>query len=350
MKPVLSTGPDLVIRPSGIWNSRAPFHNWLLAYKSINRSYELTIVGTERTEFDLVALARKGRSTKKFFGKGGSARGAKAWLAYRAALGKTPDGELLVPTTAMLIGDLEEIRVAMRQSTLVRLYSAFEAFVNCWLLNRLLSKLETGLSWTPAERAMAARLSPTRGSGLALHASDIWKALPDVVTHLRSVPHVFRDPSTGKVLTEPISSSVQAYAAIEFWRTFRNLIVHSGGFCTPRFYRQSAEFWNSCFPPAGDFLPPLAVRISVPLFDKMLQSCQLALYRAALALSDLLEASSGGRRGHPWAPAPKPTPPVLFAGPVPALLLVGDHEASYANWKFQADTWATKTEVPGGAV
>lgn len=165
--------PDLIIRPSGVWNSRAPFHNWLLLYKHLNRAYELAILSTDHLSLDFESLSKDDQSLTKYFLKPGTARSSKAWKGYRGAWGKTPDGKLRTPTLEEVNLDLHEIRVAVRRGTLIGLYTGFEAFLNCWLLNYLLAKLERNHPWTQAERELATRLSPVHGKGMALHVPQI---------------------------------------------------------------------------------------------------------------------------------------------------------------------------------
>lgn len=323
---------DLIIRPSGVWDTRAPFHNWLVAYKSSNRVYELSVLCTERVDADLSSRLSDGRSTNKYIKRDddSTGRSMKAWAGYRGALGKAPDGSLRSPTAEELKSDLDAICISVRQATLIRLYSAFESFLNCWALNYLLARLESGASLSRKQADIASALSPVHGRGQALHIPALLKGLPEIAEFLSTVPTTFKHPVTKQSLTTPYHPRVNARDAVDFWREYRNHLVHRDGFCSQSFFNRHQGFWDACFSPAGAYIPQLQPWRPLPLFDKMLQSCQLALYRAALALSDKLEAESGGRRGHPWAPGPKPanTPPLHPGTRTPPMLLQGDHPDS----------------------
>lgn len=65
------------------------------------------------------------------------------------------------------------------------------------------------------------------------------------------------------------------------------------------------------------------------LFHDIVDRASANLYRAALALSDQLEAASNGRRGHPWAPSPRPTPASNQPPEPKPLLVEGDHNLSF---------------------
>ena len=329
--------PDCIVRPFGIWNSRAPFHTWLPLFKSANRVSALSVLCTNRIAGDLDLTVAKSKSIKGYLtsrNTTGEARAAKAWQLYRASLGKDPDGALRRPQIGELKNDLGTIVTHSRHANVIQLYSIFETFLNCWVLNYLLAKLEANHEWTESERRLAQRLSPLHGKGFAVSVVHVFDALPDVARRLSNVPHVFRHPTTQETLLAPIHPMVNVKTSLDFWREFRNRLVHTGGLCTPKFARDFEVYWNECLRPLGAHIPELKSRSRLPLLDRMSASCQLIFYRAALSLNDWLEEYSEGRRGHPWAPSAnflRATDPVKVfefpdSGP---LLLPGDHDLSY---------------------
>lgn len=69
-------------------------------------------------------------------------------------------------------------------------------------------------------------------------------------------------------------------------------------------------------------------RKKLSLSTELIQNCLMIVYRSARALEAELFRLSSERRGHPWAPEPKPTEgtvPPQYAG---KLLVEGDHDLS----------------------
>ena len=155
---------------------------------------------------------------------------------------------------------------------------------------------------------------------------------------LREVPPFVRHGKTGAPLKRPDPPGLNALAAVKFWIDLRNLVVHRSGWVSVRFEKKHAEIWSLLL---GDriHIPKLKAGCAVMLFHELVDRASANLYRAALALSEELDAGSKGRRGHPWAPSPRPKPvPNVTPEPRP-LLVEGDHDLSlrWANDKTFRD-------------
>src|ERR1043166_6256660 len=79
--------PDIVIRPSGVWNSRAPFHTFLQEHRRIMRHYNVLTLAVYRLTHEAgqpSVAARSGRKWLKAADAGVQA--GKAWGNYRKNL------------------------------------------------------------------------------------------------------------------------------------------------------------------------------------------------------------------------------------------------------------------------
>jgi len=220
--------------------------------------------------------------------------------------------------------------VAVRQATLLLHVSLFESYLQCWTLNYLLAKLENATLWTNEDRFLATKLSPVHSSGSGPGLSTVLRCIPELRSGLRGIPPYFRAPSTGQLLTAPTDPKVNALDTVQFWIDLRNVLVHSDGLPSPSFCTRHESFWKAAYqglPYVDALIPFRHLKIPVPL----LMIATLAFYRAALWMSDFLEVLSFQRRGHPFAPSPKPPGrwAVVPQRP-PAMLLPGDHSSSYS--------------------
>jgi hypothetical protein len=325
--------PDIVVRSAGVWNSRAPFHQFLAEHKRVNRSYALTVLTALRVERDLENAEPSVRSylnPRSGPTKISVPRQLAAWRAYKQSLGRDPaTGEFRTPTVADVLSDVENVVSGVRGATLLRLVSLFESYLQCWGLNYLLDRLERGILWTNEDRILATKLSPVHSPEPEPSVAFILRCLPGVQAILRDVPPFLRHGKTGAVLQRPDPRGLNALAAVKFWIALRNLVVHRSGWVSVRFATKHAEMWSLLL---GDrpHIPRLNAGSEVLLFHELVDRAGANLYLAALALSDELEARSEGRRGHPWAPSPRPKSEPKQMPPRPKQLLVeGDHDLSF---------------------
>jgi len=301
--------PDVVIRSSGIWNSRAPFDRYIAEYKKLNRSYALATLAALKLQRDLESAApqsvrgyfypRKGRTQLS------PPRLRTAWSTYRKALGRDrATGAFRTPSAGDVIADTDEIVNSVRRSTLVGHVSLFETYLQTWTLNYLLAKLETRLPWSNEDRYLACRLSPVHSGETEPSAAFILRCLPALQAFLRGIVPYFKDPFTGASLTVPSPPNLNALEAIKFWISLRNICVHQAGWVSPAFASKYSKMWEYQF--GGlNHIPPLKGGRAVLLFHEVTNRAALNLYRTALALSDELERLSNGRRGQPWSPLPR---------------------------------------------
>jgi hypothetical protein len=210
----------------------------------------------------------------------------------------------------------------LKENTVISSYALFERYVNCWLLNYLLLKLESGLNWDPLEIGFAKQISPIHGSKSSPNLARMMSAVPALRNALCNLNH------DGTEISPEITAGTQftAFDSISFWRHYRNCSVHNGGFCTPRFFAQQKQYWLHCL--RRYTRDEFKSRKPLPLSSELLIHCRITVYRAARALELGLETMSGGRRGHPWAPAPRPTEQSIPPNDSSPLLMAGDHELS----------------------
>ena len=323
--------PDIVIRPSGIWDSRAPFHNFLLAHRRIIRTYNVLTLAVCRLTHEAGDARVAARPAQKWLrAQGASMQSYRSWGNYRRTLPRSEPDILPKPTVRDVASHLDESLYDLRRHTVIAYSAAFETFTQCWALNYLLSVLENGHAWNHRERSLAQAMSPEHGADAlpTLHRIlDCWSFLKD---GLGTVPAFVTKDSTDSDDPVPISGDVNALEAIKTWRSVRNLIVHRGGIISLRFLDRHGPFfrWLRGHYP---YMHPLEVGGGFLFYDDVVRAVFAVHYRAARWMSDLLEDVSSARRGHPQAPNPKPAV-VFFPGQppqAPVLLLPGDHEPSY---------------------
>ena len=328
----LSMPPDVVIRPSGVWNTRVPFHYFVNEHRAHNRTYGTLTVCVGRIAYELAQLENQERVPKRFMKVNRlAASAATAWNSFRLSYPPDENGSRHEPTGSDLAEALRASVFTVREATVVSYVSAFETYVQCWALNYLLAKLEGGSPWSIPEREVAKALSPVhRSFKMKPSWPFIVDRLPAIAKDLKALPHVAIDPKGGKALQQPISNELNAYAAMLFWRDFRNLVVHSGGIVSLAFERKHARLFNQLRAPYATHMGPLVVGAGVQLFDNVFPAVATTHYRAAHKLNEVLEHMSGGRRGHPHSPGPKLE---QFYDPssvrVGLLVARGDHQGSF---------------------
>lgn len=327
--------PDVIVRPSGVWNSRAPFHDYLQQLRTFNQLYFAAMLAIDFVEREGRKRAQRDLPLNLFLHiRSARLLVKRALLAYRKSLPTHPPGETpQMPTAARLVDTLETVEHFLRSSIIVQYSSMFETFVQCWVLNMLLCKLESGESWTSDERDLAVRLSPLHAprKHLLPGIPDIMKGMPDVKEHLFKLAHVFVDPKTGEQADVQATPEINAMTVLLFWRGYRNQCVHRGGVISKRFVTEYGSVWEGVRAPYGTFLSALSVGGRLPVFDQMLRASLTVHYRVARALDVKLEDFAGDRRGHPLAPGRRepnvvvPDPPP----PSPPLVVKGDHLLSW---------------------
>lgn len=323
MKRTPSDVPDLVVRPSGVWDTRAPFHNYLVKHRNLEQVVAASMLSLRRVKAE-VESAVPDLPAKPFFSVNKGDRGDKhLWQMLRDS---TPGKNVSV---AQIRGLIAKGSQALIDQGIIRFTSLFETYLQSWTLNYLIARLEADIPWTSAERRLAQRFWPIPG------ASDI-PSVPQIVSVvlplrelLTSMPHVNQDLRSDQAVASPVTSGLNALTVILFWRAFRNLLVHHGGIVSTKFFARHVKLYDEMlelFP----YMVPLTVGKRLVVLTSQFAAIATTQYKAAITLSMELEKLSAGRRGHPFAPGPRPAK-IYFEGPPPLppkFLVTGDHELS----------------------
>lgn len=329
---------ELVIRPSGVWDSRAPFHNYLHAHRELQQIFNAISLTVIRVT-DEASIAGD-MPLKKFLRVEKLGDDAyRAWKGFRDTA--TDVGQ----TAAELPRVLATSEAAMVEYTLLKYASLFETYLQCWTLNYLLAKLETDIEWSPAERRLALRFAPIHQERTLPTVPQIIQAVPEIHTWLSRLPHIRNHPHTGVPVHAPVAPLLTALNTILFWRAFRNLVIHRGGIVSAGFFNRNQTFFQE-FARWFKYVRRLKIGARVEMTRGLFVTVSVTHYLAALYLSDRLEEVSMGRRGHPNAPGPK-LPWIHPLTPVPKLLLEGDHGRSL-EWTVNPEfRRAVTTELNG---
>jgi hypothetical protein len=247
---------------------------------------------------------------------------------YRRSHGNDPDRKAIQPTVNHLWNDSYVALADVQEMAVIRLSSMFEAFAQCWTLNYLLAKFEAAMPLSKAEQDLALDFIPPRAKGHVPGWPQILRAISILKDHLSKLPHLFTNPKTGEKVTEPLSANLNALAAIQFWRSYRNQAIHLSRLVTRTFHTKYSQFFTEAMECFGH-IRHLTPGKPLPFHDDLYGAMAAAHYRAALLMNDILEQISSERRGHPEAPSPKKTTYWSMPPKSPPLLMNGDHLPSY---------------------
>ena len=320
---------QLVIRPSGVWNSRAPFSNYYADNREIGIHFNVLVVAASRVRADVLQRGKeKNDGSALRWLRNAGATSSFAWLGYRKSLGRDVDGALPRPTPSDLAQDLRDAVNSLCQMMLLRVSSLYEAFAQCWALNYLLTRLEhPPHEWSPKEQMLADRLSPVL-SGRVPGWPAVLKAIPWIGVELSALPHIYIDMHTKEEVSAPVTDFVNALSVIEFWREYRNLVIHRNGLVSTEFFTRFGRLYEELRKPFRADIPPLKLRTPLKFSPAVPKAMATVHYRAAAHLAKRLVELSHGRRGHAGAPGPDTellSQPPKRANP---LLMEGDHAAS----------------------
>jgi hypothetical protein len=320
---------DIVVRPSGIWNSRAPFNDYLIGRRRILRTYNALALAIHRLQTEAQDPAVHSRSTGKWLRVGNytSKKAGVSWREYRRTLPRdSPDPDDL-PTVhvTQFVEHLQDALYDLRRDALVAQAGLFETFTQSVALNLLLAKLEASTGWSQAERRLAMSFAPERDSDEVPSAPRIFQAMPELQTRVTAVPAF---ASRGAAETSDRTDSHTAFDATRFWRAVRNCIVHRGGIVNARFLKRHGGFAAAIFAKYPHMAPP-EIGSGFKLYDDVVRAMAAVHYNAALAMNEYLVETSSERRGHLNAPAARTS---IFKNDVqrsPNLLVEGDDPPSY---------------------
>ena len=328
--------PDVVIRPSGVWDSRAPFHDFLNQHRLENRIYYIGVLTIEKLRYELRQLPTTNPARSFFAAKDASPISGRAWRAYKLSFPRNPNEPPIHPTLAQTSQDLSLLSLAYNEHAIVSYSSLFELFAQCWALNCLLSKLENNESWSQSERCLAMDFCPILNNGHIPTVLNIGKAIPLLADSLSNLPHVNTDPKTNVPIDSPLTPNLNSWRIILFWRDWRNLLIHRSGLISNQFFDRHSNFYNeyieccAYLPSMKSHLSSLKVGDKLTLNDTIFKGIVATHYKAAGWMNQYLEKISLGRRGQPYAPDKKPEGSYWHNPPArsPALLIEGDHKTS----------------------
>lgn len=325
--------PSLVIRPSGVWNTRAPLHLLLFQTSLIQRDYSLLTLAVSRTRYDAAHFIEEDSTSPGRFirPRGSGPVSYKAWRNYRDWWRKdrsNPNGQ---PSLTDFDHDLGLSLYTIREASLVKIAAHFELFTQCWALNMLLAILETGGSWSPAHEILARELSPVHTPNrFPPGVPAILKAFPVEREELRQLPHIKTDPMSGADVNQPVTANLNALSVVLFWRDFRNLVVHRGGLISREFADEHGAVFEALRQPYKDRLRSLEPSTRLQLPDVIFYAMISTHHRTAKWLNGRLQQISESRRGIIYLPEMELEEPVVFdpsLKPLP-LLMDGDHSDS----------------------
>lgn len=328
--------PQIIIRPSGVWNSRAPYHNYLVETSSIDRDYCLLTLAVSRTRHDADHItATSSTNTVTFMRTKISGRVArKVWNRYRdfwRLKTDKPDGQ---PGISDLEQDLGLSLYAIREFAVIRWSSIFETFSQCWALNMLLARLERSETLTPKEERLVRQLSPIytrRPRGVP----SILDCFQDVREELDGLPHINSDPYTKMPVAAPIHPELTALRSILFWRDYRNLLVHRGGRISMDFIETHGAFFEAFRQNYSEVMRELRPTGRLQLPSMIVPAISTTHTKAAKWLNEVLVRASCGTRGK-LRPPSEEEPVKLDLNLIPPKLLTdGDHSTSL-KWVLDA--------------
>ena len=324
-----------IVRPSGVWNSRAPLHNFFSEAAQLQHQYGLLTCAVTRTRYEAShQLAGDTANSKSFMrARVAGAIASKAWNSYRDSWRRLNGRYEDHPSIPEVERDLATMLFAIREATVVRYSALYESYVQSWALNMLLAAQERGRHLSAAQAVLAEHFSPV-GKQYVVTPTEpkIMKAFPEVATDLKALPHISTDPRSGEPVEVPPKPELNALRTIAFWRDFRNHIVHRGSRASPGFCRTHSEFFDMLRVPFGAALRKLEPGKKFQLPDQLYYAIATTHNKAAIFLNGKLVEASGEMRGriyHPSTGIPEPTrfDPKIRVG---YMLVPGDHAESLA--------------------
>lgn len=317
--------PNVVIRPSGVWNSRSPLQNYLRHTARISKGLNATSIMVARASAEARGIDPPVTAKSHLRIKALGLKAGRAWIGLKDAVTEPL-------TTTDLPGLYRETYFVAAENALLKHISVFETFVQCWALNYLLAKLEreSGSRWTSLERKLALACWPIPKESSTPSIPKIAQCLPEVEATLKATPHVFTDRETGESVTSPIHPALNAWTVTSFWRSYRNLVVHQGAMVSRRFLVKHSPFYDP-FKAHFEYVKPLQVGRQLELSDGLLVAVGTTHLKAALTLNLMLASLSSSSRG-----VPIELDRIDLSKNGAALLQPGDHDCSL-QWACNVD-------------
>jgi hypothetical protein len=331
---------DMVIRPAGVWDTRAPRNKFVEYHRVENQTYWGLILSLCYVSRSLGDLPQENKLNTIF-----SQKNRIETEALKALKSSFPSDNVLNEKLDLTIGQLTTLSKnaisVVTEYAMVSYYDTFESFLQCWALNYLLAKLENGIKLTEAEKDLNRRFSPRNRNENIPGTSIILAAFPEIKAKLKNCPHILeiKSGNTKLKVTKPITPNLNAFETITFWRRARNLLVHKDALVSRTFYKDFKDYWSDLtkgYPYAPNFIENRRFILNHHAFRPM----TTAHYVAAKCLRDILVELSSAKRGHALAPNPEypggKVPPSLMPKTQPPMLVAGDHTPSF-RWTHDID-------------
>lgn len=314
----------LVIRPSGIWDSRAPLATFIQYHRKLIQTYNLLTLALGKIRVELTEPLHEDIKPAYFRLKKGGERAKDAWNSLKNTYGsKSPTGEEIARETSRAFRSAVEY-------VLIRYVAMFETHINCWALNVLLARLERRQMWSSAETKLAERMS-TLGSGKLPQFREVIDACPILQGCLSKVS-VFQPGTSETIKHIEANENFNSWKAINLFREIRHLLVHRSGTVYGRFLDGHRQFLTNLREVYPTF-PQLQVGSFVFTDDvfRVMTKCHV---QAAYQMNRVLFDLSSRKRGDLLSQTSQYRPAISLNLPVPGpMLMRGDHPQSY-QWSI----------------
>lgn len=324
-----------IVRPSGVWDSRAPLHSFFLQQTQVQQNYALLTGAVARTRYDAEHQSPEATiSAARFMhARCSGPVASKAWNTYRwawRALSNRPEDQ---PTIAELERDLATSLYAIREYAVVRYSALFESYVQCWALNMLLAQQERGQNLSDDQVKLSIDFSPVGKQYVVTPGVPaILRAFPEARDALEKLPHISTDPKTKEPVEVPSNPKLNSLRTLMFWRDFRNHVIHRGSRISTGFAKAHYDFFELLRQPYAEILRPLKLGNLLQLPDAVFYAMATTHRKASGMLNEQLRALSNARRGVIFLPEESKPEPTVFSNSFnPRRLLIdGDHQPSLA--------------------
>lgn len=325
-----SKDDDLVIRPAGVWDTRSPLIQFNRRNHELNQSYYSTLLAVTSLQSSARTFDPTTAATQLFPHRKSHSVANRVWRAFKKSFPSDFDGSRPSLTVESVIDSTRLSIAAITEHAIVKNVALFETFAQCWALNYLLARLESGDLLSKRERRLASAFSPVNNRRVP-GCPEIFAAIPCIQEALAKVPHLKTHPHTGDSIEDPLTSQLDAFTVIGFWREWRNQLIHRSGIVSTWFFNKHGPVWDDM----QDLSPTnkeLEKGRRLPLDDSAFRAVTAVHSQAARKLRDILVTVSGERCGHVLAPKSVwnkgRMPSEMLPESLPLMLMRGDHEPS----------------------
>ncbi len=147
--------PIVLARPKWLWDSRAPFHNFVAGHKQMNRIFASTTLAMEASSYYVRMPSNQDRKVRQVLHVDkGTARALRAWASYDISCRMPGETRNARHSPELFLNAMAEGEAFLQTSTIVLYATHFEHFVLCWALNTLLAMLEARVSVTSSQQSL----------------------------------------------------------------------------------------------------------------------------------------------------------------------------------------------------